>query len=176
VSPSALSARTALAALQPWRALARERWQALAPRERRGLLLVALGLGVLVGWLLLIQPAWRTVRDAPAELDQLDVQLQQLQALAAESRSLAGVTPVAPAQAAVALKSATDRLGERARLAVQGDRATLTLTGVHGDALKAWLTEARSGARARTLEAQLSRSTQGFSGKLVVAIPTGSAP
>jgi general secretion pathway protein M len=176
LNTSPLSARNALAALQPWRAQARERWQALAPRERRGLLLAALALGVLVGWLLLIQPAWRTVRDAPAELDQLDAQLQRLHALAAESRNLAGVAPASPAQAAVALKSATDRLGDKARLALQGDRATLTLTGVHGDALKAWLTEARSGARARTLEAQLSRSIEGFSGKLVVAIPSGSAP
>ena len=60
------------------------------------------------------------------------------------------------AQAHDALRSATERLGaEKARLSLQGDRATLTLTGVTGEQLSSWLGEARSGARARPVEAQL---------------------
>ena len=44
----------------------------------------------------------------------------------------------------IADEAATARLGPKAKLSLQGDRAVLTLQGVPGDALKAWLAEARS--------------------------------
>ncbi len=150
------------------------RWRSLAPRERRYL---SAGLAVVlfvVVWMLAVRPAWRSVLDAPARLDQLDAQLQQMQRLAAETGSLRAAPPVAPAQAAMALKAASERLGDKARLVLQGDRATLTLTGVSAEALRDWLQEARSTARARPLEAQWVRNPQGFSGSVVVSL--GGAP
>ena len=145
-------------------------WQARAPRERQALAAVALVLGLFVVWSVAVAPALRTVREAPARLDQLDAQLQQMQRVATESAALRGVPPVSSAQAALALKAASDRLGERGRLTMQGERASLTLTGVDTVALRAWLQEARSGARARPVEAQLQRGPQGFSGTLSVTL------
>jgi general secretion pathway protein M len=169
-----MSERSARIALPPaataWIAPLRARWVALAPRERN---LVAVAGGVLLlalVWLLLIRPAWRTMHEAPAQLDQLDVQWQQMQLLASEASNLRNTPPVDPAQGAQALQAATARLGEqRARLSVQGDRAVLTLTGVSGEQLRGWLAEARGAARARAVEAQLSRTPQGYSGTVVVA-------
>jgi len=57
---------------------------------------------------------------------------------------------------------------------VQGDRAVLTLSGVGTGALRDWLAEARSGARARPLEANLTRAAQGYSGTLVVVLGGGT--
>ena len=149
-------------------------WQARAPRERQGVAVIALVLGAFLVWSLFVQPALRTAREAPAQLDRLEAQYQQMQRVAAESGGLRGAARVSPQQAALALKAATDRLGERARLQVQGDRATLTLSGVGADALRAWLSEARSGARARPVEAQLQRGPLGFSGTLGLTL--GGAP
>ncbi len=73
-------------------------------------------------------------------------------------------------QSAAALKAASERLGNRARLSLQGQRAVLTLSGVSSMQLRAWLTEARAGARARPVEAQLTRNAQGFSGSVVLSI------
>lgn len=163
------------ARLAAWQAPLRARWLALAPRERR---LVAFGgaaVGLLLLWLVLLQPAWRTVREAPARLDRLDTQLQQMQRLAAEGRALRDTPPVSAAQSAEALKAATDRLGDRARLSVQGDRAVLTLNGLSGEQLRGWMAEARSGARARPVEAQLSRTPQGYNGTLVVSLSGGAS-
>lgn len=158
---------SALAPLQTW-------WRGLADRERR-LALLALAVVVLGAvWLLAVQPAWRTIARAPAEIDTLDAQLQNMQRLAAETQALRSAPPVTPEQAAAALKAATDRLGDKAKLALQGERAVLTLTGVGTGALRDWLAEARAGARARPLEANLSRAAQGYSGTLVVAIGGGS--
>jgi general secretion pathway protein M len=159
--------------LTAWQAPLRARWQAMAARERRLLAIGGTVLGVFVLWLLLVQPALRTVRQAPAKLDALDAQLQDMQRLAAEGRELRSATPLSAAQSAIALKTATERLGERARLSVQGDRAVLTLNGISGEQLRAWLADARSGARARPVEAQLNRVGQGYNGTLVLTL--GSA-
>lgn len=149
-------------------------WRALTARDRR-LLRVALAVAVVgVLWLAAVQPAVQTLRSAPAALDTAEAQLQAMQRLAAEAGELRATPPVNAEQAGVALQAATRRLGEQARLSLQGDRAVLTLNGVATGALRAWLAEARSGARARPVEASLMRGAQGYSGTLVLAI--GGAP
>jgi general secretion pathway protein M len=146
------------------------RWSALALRERRYVSIAAVLVGAALLWMFAIQPAWRVTSEAPAKLDQLDLQLQQMQRLQSESAVLRAAAPVGPSQAAMALKAATERLGDGAKLNMQGDRATLTLTAVSADALRAWLQEARSTARARPVEMQLVRNPRGFSGTLVVSL------
>ena len=140
------------------------------------MLLAATALVTLVVWLVFVQPAWRTLRDAPAQLDRLEAQLQQLQRLATESQQLRGAAPVTSAQAGLALKAATDRLGEKGRLTLLGDRATLTLTDVDTNALRGWLSEARSAARVRPVEAQLTRGAGGYNGTIVVTLGSGGTP
>ena len=149
-------------------------WQGLAVRERRLALLAATLIVLGLVWVLAVQPAWRTIARAPAELDSLDAQLQTMQRLAVEVQQLRSTPATTPEQAAAALRSATDRLGDKGKLALQGERAVLTLTGVGTGALRDWLAEARAGARARPLEANLTRAAQGYSGTLVLAIGGGS--
>jgi general secretion pathway protein M len=149
-------------------------WGSLKARERQMLLLAGLVVGLYLTFALAVQPAWRTLRAAPAQLDTLDAQLQGMQRMAGEARELRGLPPVNPAQAMAALKAASDRLGDKAKLSVQGERAVLTLTAVGTEQLRAWLAEARSGARARPVEATLTRGPVGYSGNIVVAI--GGAP
>lgn len=169
--------RSAFQLPAPLRALRTElsnKLQALPPRERMGLTLAVIVVVIALVWMVAIAPALRTLREAPAQIDALDAQLQSMQRMASEARDLRAAAPVSSVQAAQALKSATDRLGEKARLNVQGDRATLTLNGVTGDVLRAWLTEARSGARARPVEAQLTRGPSGYAGTVIVTIAGGS--
>jgi general secretion pathway protein M len=157
-------------ALPTWWAPAREWWRRLAARERRLVGGVAAAAVLLALWGLALAPAWRTLRSAPVELEAIELQLQQMRRLAGEVRELRAAPSLQPAQAGVALKAATDRLGDKAKLSLQGDRAVLTLQGVSGEQLRAWLSEARSGARARTTEAQLTRNAAGLSGTLIVAL------
>jgi len=149
---------------------ASQRWAALPPRERTGVSLAALVVGILLVWWIGIAPALRALRETPAQIDALDIQLQSMQRMALEARELRGAAPVPATQAALALKSATERLGDKGSIAVQNDRATLTLKGVTGETLRAWLGEARSGARARPIDAQLTRGPQGYTGTIVLTI------
>ena len=150
-------------------------WTARQPRERQAVRAGALAIGIVLVWLLGVQPAWRTLRETPAQLDRLDTELAQMQRIAAESRELRNAAPVSTAQAAASVQSATATLGAAARLALQGERATLTLNGVPAQALMAWLAEVRGAARVRPVEAQLSRSGTGYSGSLVLQLPGAGA-
>lgn len=152
----------------------RERWRALAPRERQGVTLAAAALAAFVLWTVAVAPAWRTVRDAQAELELLDRQLQEMQRLAVETRELRATPPLPAAQSNAALQAATARLGDRARLSIVGDRATVALSGVEPSRLREWLSEVRVGARAQPVEAQLTRGAKGFNGTVVLLL-TGSA-
>lgn len=171
-----MNALTLPPALAQVRQQARDYWRSRALRERRALSAAALALAVVIVWLLFVQPAWRTLREAPAQLDSLEAQLQQLQRLAAEAQTIKGAAPVTSAQAGLALKAASDRLGDKGRLTLLGDRATLTLTGVDTEALRGWLQEARSAARVRPVEAQLTRGAQGYNGTIVVSFGSGGNP
>lgn len=167
--PAAAAAHPGAAWLAPWRA----RWLALAERERRLVVLMALVVGAGLLWLAAVQPAWRTLRSAPAEIDRLDAELLRMRALAAESQALRGAPRIGLQQAGNALQAATARLGEHGKLQRIGDRATLSLSEADGDALRRWLDEARSGARARPVEATLTRGVRGYNGTLVVQLPAG---
>lgn len=142
-------------------------WRARAPRERVALAVAATALVALAAWTLLVAPAWATLRSAPAQLETLDAQLQQMRGMAAEVRELRNATPVAAAQSGLAVKAAAERYGDKVRLTLQADRALLTLVNLSPEQLRALLVEVRSTARAQPVEAQLTRVPAGYSGTLV---------
>ena len=151
-------------------AAARAWWAGLSLRDRQALTLAGVVLGLYLLFAVAIQPAWRVLAAAPAERERLDAELQTMQQLADEAKALRSTPPVAPAQALAALQAASARLGSHGRLVVQGDRAVLDVTGASSAELRSWLAEARSGARARPVEARLTRSAGGYSGSIVVSI------
>ena len=160
--------QAALRALGKWKG----HWQQLAARERALVASAALVLAASLLWWVGLQPAWQTLRSAPAKLDALDAQTLTMRRLAAEVRELKQLPPISMAQAVQALNAASDRLGRVGRLSVQGERAVLTLEGADPAALRSWLQEVRSGARARVVDAQLMLSGPGISGTVTVAIPS----
>ena len=145
-------------------------WAVRSARDRRQLGRAGIVLGLFITWSLAVQPAWHTLQVAPAQRDALDGQWQAMQRLAVEAKDLRAAPPVSIEQSSAALRAATERLGDQGRLAMQGERAVLTLQGASTSQLRDWLAEARSGARARPVEARLTRAAQGYSGTVVVAL------
>ncbi len=144
-------------------------WQGLAVREQQGLAAAGAALGLLLLWTTALAPALRTMREAPAERQALQLQILQMQKLAAESKELRGLPPIAAQQAAQALTASSQRLGDKAKLTHQGDRWILTFSRMQPEELRAWLAEARSGARARPVDAQVARGADGLAGTITVA-------
>ena len=143
----------------PALAQVRTRWQALAPRERQWVSATAVLVLAVLAWWLLLAPALRTLRAAPAQHAQLDAQLETMQALAMEAQQLQADAATLPsaAQAQRAVQAATTSLGSAARVNFAGDRATITLQGVPGAAIAPWLAQMRGNARSVPVEAHLTR-------------------
>lgn len=162
--------------LAPQLAPLQARWARLAPRERRSLGLAAAVLGLYLLWALGVAPAWRTLREAPAQRAALELQLQQMRALAGEAQALRAAPAIAPEQAQAALQAAAQRLGPAGQLTPQGpQRAVLALRGANAEQLLAFVGEARAGARARVVEAQLLPAAPGtWNGSLVLGLGAGA--
>jgi general secretion pathway protein M len=159
-----------MSAITDTRAQLQARYAKLDTRERQMVVVIGGLLAFLVVWLVLVRPAWKTLDDAPALREQADAQLLQMQAISNEAKQLRALPPVTQPVAEQVLKAATDELGGKAKIAVQGDRATLSVTGINGEDLRKWLIQARGGARARPVEATLTRAGDGYNGTVVVTI------
>jgi general secretion pathway protein M len=159
----------------------RAQWQGLPPRQRW---MWAGFLGILLATLLVwrvLAPALTTLRTAPAQHQMLDAQLlamrqQRAQALAMRE-AVQALPPLGREEAQRALEATVrQHLGEAARLTVSAEGVTLTLSGVSGQALAQWLTQARIEARTLPTEARLDRQPNGlWQGQMTLAIPAPSA-
>lgn len=150
-------------------ALLQVRWNSLPRREQR-LVLVALAL-LLVAllWWVCLAPALATLRSADKQHQLLAVQLQQMQRLQAQAKTLQAQPRLALLEARRLLEASVKPLGATAQLVVAGERVTVTLRGASADALAQWLTQARLNARAVPSEARLVRSAAGtWDGTLVL--------
>jgi general secretion pathway protein M len=137
-------------------------------------------MGVLVAvllWWLALGPALATLRTAPAQHQVLDAQLavmRELQAQALAMReAMKALPPLSREEAQGALEATVrQNLGETARLTLSAEGATLTLSGVSGQALAQWLTQARIEARTLPTEAHLNRLANGlWEGRMTLLLP-----
>lgn len=163
-----------------WQHTLRARWATLAPREQRGLALAALVVALAAAWGVLLRPALRTLRDAPAQIAAASLELERMQALQARARALQAQPAASPQDTVRALRAAALALGPAAQLQIQGDRATLTLKQVPAHAVAPWLS-AQSLAVGSPLQANLLRdadavaATALWSGTLVFRLPSDAS-
>jgi general secretion pathway protein M len=140
-------------------------WGRLAPREKR--LVFAASVLVLAAtlWWLALAPALATLRNADAQHRAIDMQLQNMRALASEAAQLKSQPRLNHDESLRALENAVKQtLASQAVLAVNNDTATLTLKGVSPDALALWLSQARVNARVVPSEAKLTRAAASAAG------------
>lgn len=146
-------------------------WQRASRRERRSLILAALVVAAALLWWLALAPALSVWRTAPARHQQLDAQLQQMQALQAQARALQALPTLDAAAARRALEAALKPLGTAAQVATQMDRLTVTLKAVEPQALAQLLSASRQNAHLVPAQAHLQHVGSGWDGTLVFNLP-----
>jgi general secretion pathway protein M len=134
-------------------------WAQRSPREQLLLGLGALVLALAGIWSLALAPAWRTWQEAPQRQARLDSQSQQMQQLQAQAKSLKQPSPITRTEALTWLENNLAELGPEARISLQGERASLSLSAAPAEALARWLSQARERAQALPVQAQLQHST-----------------
>ncbi len=158
-----------------------KRWQALSPREQRGISVLGALLAVLLFWSIAIAPALNTLRDSDNRRAQIGQQQANMLALQAQAQALQTRTPLARDEALRNLQGLTP--GAHMQLNVQGDRVTVQLKAVPAAVLANWLAQARSQAQALPVEAHLTRgnatstvsNTVVWDGSLVLSLPNRGA-
>lgn len=150
-------------------ALLQVRWNSASRREQRLVLAALALLLVALLWWVGLAPALTTLRSADRQHRLLAVQLQQMQRLQVQAKTLQAQPHLALLEARRLLEASVKPLGATAQLVVTGERVTVTLRGASADALAQWLTQARLNARAVPSEARLVRSAAGtWDGTLVL--------
>ena len=148
-------------------------WQGFAPREKT---LISAALAVVVAallWWVAVAPALAVLKTAQTQRSALDAQLQQMQTLQAQAKSLQALPRVKSADAARALEALVkQRFGATAQLSLAGNQATVTLSNTGADALAQFLGQARAQANAVPSQARLRRSgnLQAWDGTLVLQL------
>jgi general secretion pathway protein M len=151
----------------------KQRWAALARREKLMVGAATAVVAIAALWILAIGPALATLQHSDEQRRVLDAQLQRIMALRAQAQSLQSQPKQNYEEASRQLElSVRQGLGTSARLSIQGERATVTLTGTAPDALAQWLAQARANARAIPAEAHLLRNGNGmWEGNVVLTLP-----
>lgn len=137
------------------------RWRQASPREQR-LFMLAMGVVALaLLWWVALAPALKVLKTAPQQHLALDAQNLQMQRLQAQALALRALPVVRADDARSALEASLKPLGAGVQMAVQVERATVTLKGVAPGALAQWLAVARQNARTVPSEVHLARNPAG---------------
>jgi general secretion pathway protein M len=171
-----------MSALTQIRTQALARWQALSPREQRGVSVLGALLAVLLFWSIAIAPALNTLRDSDNRRAQIGQQQAHMLALQSQAQALQARTPLSRDEALRTLQGLTP--SPQIQLNVQGERISVQLKAVPAPILANWLTQARNQAQALPVEAHLTRgnapaanSAVVWDGSLVLNLPNrGAAP
>jgi general secretion pathway protein M len=159
--------------MKTFRAQALARWQALSPREQRGVSVLGALLGVALFWSVAIAPALNTLRDSDNRRAQIGQQQAQMLALQNQAQALQARTPLSRDEALRNLQSLTP--SPQMQLNVQGERVSVQLKAVPAPTLANWLAQARSQAQALPVEARLTRSNATAANNASAPAATNSA-
>lgn len=156
-----------------WRVALQSRWQASSRREQ-GLVLSAIAVvGVALLWWVALAPALAVLRTADALRQSQEVELQHMQGLQQQARTLMALPTRNENEARRALEGSLKILGESAGLGAQMDRLVITLKGVQAQPLVQWLANVRQNVQLVPQEARLKRNTAGsWDGTVVFVIPS----
>ena len=168
-------------ALNPLRTQAAARWQALSPREQRGVSVLGILLAVLLFWSITMAPALNTLRDNANRRAQIGQQEVHMLVLQNQAQDLQARTPLSRDEALRTLQGLTP--SPHLQLQVQGERVSVQLKAVPASTLAQWLTQVRQQTQALPVEAHLMRGTATaannaavvWDGTLVLSLPNRGA-
>ncbi len=159
-----------------------QQWAALAPRDRRVILLGTAGLVVIFGYFVLFEPAWKGRQQLQAELPVLRSQLASLEGMAAEARRLSAGAAASTgadslAQARVVLEQSLQSAGIKdAQVQIVGEMIEVRFKSMPYAQWLDWLAEASRQSRLRVVDAQVTRDTAGMaSARVALARPQGES-
>lgn len=151
-------------------------WRRASAREQVAMRIAATLVLLALLWWVGLQPALKTLKNTRTQAPVVRAQYEQMLQLQAQAAAMRAQVqqPVPDPQAA--LQDSISTLEKSARMALAGERATVSFKQVRPADLALWLEQVRLKAHSSVLEMHISQAAGLWSGNVLVQLPAGAQP
>ena len=153
-------------------------WLRASAREQVALRIAATVVLLALVWWVGLQPALKTLKNARTQAPVVRAQYEQMLQMQAQAAALHAQAqeqqPVSDPKAV--LQDSISTLEKNARVALAGERATVSFKQARPADLALWLEQLRLKAHSSVLEMHMTQAAGLWSGSVLVQLPSGAQP
>ena len=151
-------------------------WLRASAREQVALRIAATLLVLALVWWVGLQPALKTLKNARTQAPVVRAQYEQMLQLQAQAAALRAQVQQPVSDPKAVLQDSISTLEKNARVALAGERATVSFKQARPADLALWLEQLRLKAHSSVLEMHMTQAAGLWSGSVLVQLPSGAQP
>jgi general secretion pathway protein M len=151
-------------------------WLRASAREQVAMRIAATLVLLALFWWVGLQPALKALKNARTQGPVVRAQYEQMLQLQAQAVGMQAQVQQPVSDPKAALQESIGTLEKNARVALAGERATVSFKQAAPADLALWLEQVRLKAHSSVLEMHISQTGGLWSGSIVVQLPTGAQP
>ena len=154
----------------------KEYWLQASAREQVALRVAATLVLLALFWWVGLQPPLKALKNARTQAPVVRAQYEQMLQLQAQAAAMRAQVQQPVSDPTAALQDSITTLEKSARVALSGERATISFKQARPADMALWLEQVRLKAHSSVLEMHLSQAAGLWSGSVVVQLPSGAQP
>ena len=151
-------------------------WLRASAREQVALRIAATVVLLALVWWVGLQPAFKTLKNARTQAPVVRAQYEQMLQLQAQAAALHAQAQQPVSDPKAVLQDSISALEKNARVALVGERATVSFKQARPADLALWLEQLRLKAHSSVLEMHITQAAGLWSGSVLVQLPSGAQP
>ena len=151
-------------------------WLHASAREQVALRIAATLVLLALVWWVGLQPALKTLKNARTQAPVVRAQYEQMLQLQAQAAALRAQVQQPVSDPKAVLQDSMSTLEKNARVALAGERATVSFKQARPADLALWLEQLRLKAHSSVLEMHMTQAAGLWSGSVLVQLPSGAQP
>jgi general secretion pathway protein M len=151
-------------------------WLRASAREQVALRIAATMLVLALVWWVGLQPALKTLKNARTQAPVVRAQYEQMLQLQAQAAAMRAQVQQPVSDPKAVLQDSISTLEKNARVALAGERATVSFKQARPADLAFWLEQVRLKAHSNVLEMHMTQAAGLWSGSVLVQLPAGAQP
>ena len=151
-------------------------WLHASAREQVALRIAATLVLLALVWWVGLQPALKTLKNARTQAPVVRAHYEQMLQLQAQAAALRAQVQQPVSDPKAVLQDSISTLEKNARVALAGERATVSFKQARPADLALWLEQLRLKAHSSVLEMHMTQAAGLWSGSVLVQLPSGAQP
>jgi general secretion pathway protein M len=154
----------------------KEYWLRASAREQVAMRIAATLVLLALFWWVGLQPPLKALKNARTQAPVVRAQYEQMLQLQAQAAAMRTQVQQPVSDPKAALQESISTIEKNARVALAGERATVSFKQARPADLALWLEQVRLKAHSSVLEMHISQAAGLWSGSVVVQLPSGAQP